>query len=102
MGAEIVESAKDDRLGWTNLCASWNESALLSIVTKCALKCAACVWQRQRTAIDHTERARHDAIAAAVANIILHENGANFCAYDRSGWTRFKTACFLAVLANIG
>ena len=102
MGAKIVESAKDDRLGWTNLCASWNESALLSIVTKCALKCAACVWQRQRPAIDHTERARHDAIAAAVANIILHENGANFCAYDRSGWTRFKTACFLAVLANIG
>src|SRR6266446_61056 len=54
--AQIIESAEHDRFGWTNLCAGRNESALLPIVTKCALECAACVWQRRRPAIDQAKR----------------------------------------------
>src|SRR5206468_4273888 len=41
-------------------------------------------------------------IATAIANIVLHEDGANFRAHDRSGWTRFKTTRFLAMFANVG
>src|SRR2546423_240486 len=80
--AQIIQSAKYDRFGWTNLCAGRNESALLSIITKCALESAACVRQRRRSTIDHAERARHHAIAAAIADIVLHENRADFCPHD--------------------
>jgi hypothetical protein len=54
-----------------------------------------------RSAIDYTKRARDHAIAAPVANIVLHEDGADFRPHDRSGWTRFKTTRFLAMFANI-
>src|SRR5437867_1780678 len=80
--AQIIESAKHDGFSRANFCAGRNESALLSIVTERTFECTACVWQRRRPAIDHTKRARHHAIAAAVANIILHEDGANFRAHD--------------------
>ncbi len=100
--AQIIESTKHDRFGWTNFCTRGYESALLSIVTKCALKCATCVWQRLRSAIDYTKRARHHAIAAPVANIVLHKDGANLRPHDRSGRTGFKTTGFLAVFANVG
>jgi len=49
---------------------------------KTCTECAARVGKWRRPAIDHAERARHHAIAAAVANIILHENGADFCPHD--------------------
>ena len=71
---QIIESAKDDRFCWANFCASRNESAFLSIVAKRALECAAGVGQRLRSTIDHTKRARDDAVTTAVANIILNED----------------------------
>ena len=76
--AKVIKPAKHDRFGRANLRARGNESALLSIVTKRALERAARVWKWRRPAIDHAERTRDDAIAAAVANIILHKNRSRF------------------------
>ena len=74
----------------------------MSIVTKCALECAACVGKRLGPAIDYAERARHHAITAAVANIILHKDGADFCANNRASGTCFEAAGLFAMLANVG
>ena len=100
--AQIVEPAKDDRFGRANFRAGRDEPALLSVVTKSAFKCAAGIGQRLRPAIDHAKRTRHDAIAAAIADIVLHENGAGFGPDNRAGRTGFETAGFFAMFANIG
>ena len=100
--AQIVEPAEDDRFGRANFRARRHESALLPVVTKGALECAARIGQRLRAAIDHAERTGNDAITAAVANIVLHEDGADFRAHDRSGRTGFETAGFFAMFANVG
>ncbi len=99
--AEIIQSAEHDGFGWTNLCTSRNKSAFLSIVTKCALESAAGIGQRFRPAIDYAEGAGDNAIAAAVANIILHEHRTDFGAYNCAGRTRFEATGFLAMLANV-
>ena len=55
-----------------------------------------------RAAVDHAERTRDDAIAAAVTDVVLHKNGADFRSHDRAGWTRFQATGFLAMFANVG
>ena len=100
--AQIIKPAKNDRLGGTHFCAGRDESAFLSIITKSALKCAACIGKRLGPAIDHPERAGDDAIPTAIADVILHENRTDFRAHDRACWTRFEAAGFFAMLANIG
>ena len=87
-GAQIIKSTKDNRFGWANFCACGYEPAFLAIITKRAFECAAGIREWLRTTIDHAERTRHNTIAATVADIILHENGANFGAHDRSSRTR--------------
>ena len=101
LDTQIIKPAEDDRFSWTNFGACGNESALLSIVAKRALESAAGVGERFRPAIDYAERAGDNTIAAAVANIVLHEYGTDFGADDRAGWTCLEAACFLAVFANI-
>ena len=71
---QIIESTKDDRFCGANFGASWNESALLSVIAKRALECAAGVGQRLRSTIDHAEWTRDDAVTTAVANIVLNED----------------------------
>jgi hypothetical protein len=100
-GTQIIKSAKDDRFCWTNFGASGHESALLSIVTKGAFECAAGLWQRLRTSVDHAEWTRDHAIAASITHIILHENGAGFSANNRPRRTRFQAAGFFAMLTDI-
>src|SRR5216117_1820074 len=99
--AQIIQSAKDDRFGGTHFCAGGYESALLSIVTERALERASCIRKRLGPAIDHAEGARDDAVAAAVADVILHQNRPNFRAHDRACWARFEAAGFLAMFANV-
>src|SRR6266581_8714724 len=99
--AQIIEPPEHDRFSRTNLGARRCEAALLSVVAEGAFECAAGVGQRLWAPVNHAKRARDDAIAAAVANIILHEHRADFGANDRSGGTRFETASFFAMLANI-
>ena len=100
--AEIIQSAKDNRFGGTNLCTGRYESAFLSIVTESALECAACIGKRLGPAIDHTKRAGNDAVAATVAHVILHENRTDLGAHDRAGWARFEAAGLFAMFADVG
>ena len=58
--------------------------------------------KRFGAAIDYSERARHNAIAAAVANIVLHEHRPNFRPHNRSSRTGLETTGFLTMFANIG
>ena len=100
--AKIIKPSEDDRFGWANLRASRNESALLAVVTKRAFEGSAGIGQRLRPAIDHAEWTGDDAIAAAVTDIVLHENGADFGAHDRTGRARFETTGLFAMLADVG
>jgi len=100
--AQIVEPAEHNRFGWTNFRACGDEAALLAVVTQGAFERAACVGQRFRSPIDHTKWARNDAVAAAVANIILHEHRTDFSAHDRACWARFEATGFFAMFANVG
>ena len=77
------------------------QSAFLPVIAKGALECAASVGQRLRPAIDHTKRARDNAISAAIANVVLHEHRTDFGAHNRAGGTRFEATGFLAMFANI-
>jgi hypothetical protein len=100
--AQIIEPPEHDRFSRTNLGARRREATLLAIVTKRAFECAAGVGQRVRTAIDHTKRARDNAIPAAVANVVLHEHRSDFGPNNCARGTGFKTTGFLTVLAHIG
>src|SRR5580704_9552749 len=100
--AEIIQPPKHDRFSRTDFGACRNQSALLAIITKRALERAARIVKRLRPAINYAKRARHNAIAAAVADIVLHQHRADFGSNDRSGRARLKATSFFAVLANVG
>ena len=74
----------------------------MPIVTKSALERAARARQRLGPAIDHAKGTRDDAITAAVADVILYEDGTDFGANDRTGRAGFEAAGFFAMLANVG
>src|SRR5205809_7510805 len=99
---QIVEPAKHNRFGRTNLCTRGNESALLAVVTKRAFECATSIGKRLRPAIDHAKWTGDDAVTAAVADIVLDEDRANFSTHDCAGWTRLEATRVFAMLANIG
>src|SRR4030095_14467091 len=98
---QVIEPPKHDRFSRTNFRARRREAALLSVVAEGALECASGVGQRLWAPVNHAERARDDAIPAAVANVILHKHRADFGANDRSGGTSFQATCFFTVFANI-
>ena len=100
--AQIIEPTEHDRFSRTNFGARRGEATLLAIITKRAFECAAGIGQRLWAPINHAERARDDAIAAAVANVVLHEHCADFSANDCACGTSFEATGFLAVLADIG
>ena len=99
--AQIIEPPEHDRFSRTNFRARGCKAALLSVVAEGAFECAAGIGQRLWAPVDHAERARNNAISAAVANVVLHEHRADFGANDRACGTCFKTTSFLAVFANI-
>src|SRR5215831_14447159 len=72
--AQIIEPTEDYRFGRANLRACRRKATLLAIITEGALECAASVGQRLRPTIDHTKRARDDAISAAIAHIVLNKH----------------------------
>src|SRR5207248_4964163 len=51
---------------------------------------------------DHAERARGDAVPAAVADIVLDHDGADLRAEDRAGRADVEAAGVRAVLADVG
>src|SRR4029077_19378219 len=100
-GAQIIQPAKNDRFSRANFCTRRHEPTLLSVVTESAFERAASIRQRRRPAINPPKRTRHYAVAAAIADIVLHEHGPDFSAHDRSSRTCFKASRLPAMLANI-
>src|SRR5687768_10574334 len=96
--AQIFDLAELDRLRRTRGRARRLQSDLLPVVTERALERAAI----GRAAIDDAEGAGDDAVAAAVADVGLDVDAAEFRAHDRTRGARLETAGVLAVLAHVG
>ena len=79
---QIIESPEHDRFSWANFRARRCEATLLTVITEGAFECAACIAQRLWPAIDHSKRARNNAVSAAVANIVLNKYRTDFRPYD--------------------
>ena len=64
----------------------------------------ACTWRRgrRRVAVDDAERARRDAVAAAVAHVGLQDHGVELGADERAGRAGVQAAGVRAVLADVG
>ena len=85
MGAQFVQRAEEDAFRRARLGARRGQPAGLPVVAEGAFERAARVEERLLAAVDHAERARHHAVAAAVANVVLHQHAADFRADDRAG-----------------
>ena len=84
--AQLVERAELDRLGRARLRARGLEAVLQPVVAERALPGRAlAVRASDLAAVDHAERARGDAVAAAVADVLLHDDGAELGAEERAG-----------------
>src|SRR5579864_7223198 len=95
--AEFVEVAKLDRLGRSRLRARGRLTGLLAVVAERALERPAVI----RPSVDNAERARDDAVAAAIADVGLHEHAAELGPDDGAGRAGFETPGMLAVLADV-
>src|SRR6266496_597173 len=84
---QFHDGAKLNRFRWTSLRAGRLEAILLSVITECALMCAAVRF----VSIKHSERTRRHAVTAAVADVLLHINISEFIVDDRSGRARLLT-----------
>ena len=98
---KIVQPAEDNRFRRADFCAGRREPALLPVITKGAFERAAGIGKWCGPAIDHAEGTGDHAITAAVADIVLDEDGSDFGADDRTGGTRLETAGVFAVFADV-
>src|SRR5581483_7550338 len=94
----LLEITEENRARGTRLRTRRLLSDFLPVVTERALERAAVIGP----AIDDAERARHDAIAAAVAHIRLHIDAAEFGPDDGARRTGLQASRILAMLADIG
>src|SRR5258708_1871558 len=78
---QLTDLAELDGIGWAGLRAGRFQAALQAVVAQRALMSLAI----QRADVHHTERAGRHAIAAAVADVLLHHDGVEFGAEQRSG-----------------
>ena len=96
--AQLVVGAELDRVGRAGLRAGRLQAVLEPVVAERALGGAAVVV----VAVDDAERARRDAVAAAVADVGLEHDGAELGADQRAGRARVEAAGVRAVLADVG
>ena len=96
--AQFVKISELNGLGGARLRARGRHVFLQAVVAESAFPGAAIVF----AAINDTEGAVDNAIAATVADIGLNENGTKLGADDRAGGTTIETASASTVLANIG
>src|SRR5439155_24391592 len=90
--------AEEDRAGRTRLRARRLQPRLLPVVAEGALEGATIGGPP----VDDAERTGDDAVAAAVADVGLDVDAAEFGAHDGAGRTRLQAAGVLAVLADVG
>src|SRR5207302_7986905 len=98
LGVELVERPEDDRLGGARLGAGRLHPRLEAVVAEGALAHRAGV----AVEADHPEGAGADAVAAAVADVLLNEDGVVRGADDRPGRADVHAARLVAVLADVG
>src|SRR5581483_8347850 len=79
---QIGKAPENNRFRGANLGACGNEPAFLPIITKGAFERAAGVWQRLRAAINYAKRAGNNAIATAVADIVLDKHRADLSPHN--------------------
>jgi hypothetical protein len=96
--AKFFDLPKLDGLGRAGLSTSRFESHFLAVITKRTFEGATVI----RIALHYSERTRHNAITAAIADVRLNINAAKFRAYDGPGRASFKAPGVLAMLADIG
>jgi len=95
--SQLIEIAELDRLCRARLRARRLQARLLTVVAERALERASV----RRTSIDDAEGACDDAVPAAVADIGLDEDAAEFRPHDRACRTRLETPGMLAMLADV-
>src|SRR5581483_6349415 len=113
---QLVDLAELDRVRRARLRAGRLVAALQAVVAERALPHAPVLLlpeQRQRerrvsgaawkiALVDHAERTRGNAVAAAVADVFLHDDGAELGAEERARRARVEAAGVRAVLADVG
>jgi hypothetical protein len=97
---QLVERPELDRVGGARLCAGRLEPVLEPVVAEGALVHAAVAADLPLG--DHAERARRDAVAAAVADVVLDQDGPELGPHDRAGRADVEAAGVRAVLADVG
>src|SRR5690348_281828 len=96
-GIELVELTELDRIGRTRLRTRGLEAAFHAVVAQRALVGLA-VFEAE---IDDAERTRGNAVTAAVADVVLHDDGIELGAENRARRTRFETRRVAAMLADV-
>src|SRR5262249_53301247 len=86
--AQLIERAELNRLRGAGGGARGDQANLLAVVTERAFESAAVVG----AFVDHPERARDDAVAAAVANVVLHVDATELGTNNGPGGASFQTA----------
>src|SRR5207302_934022 len=95
---ELLVRTELDRVGGARLRAGRLEAVLEAVVAERALGGAAV----DLVAVDDAERARRDAVAAAVAYVRLKHDGVELGADQRTGRACVEAPRVRAVLADIG
>src|SRR5581483_7242261 len=107
--AQLLERAELDRLRRAGLRARRLVTALQPVVAERALPHAPVLLREGRQVgsrcelplVEHAERARGDAGPTAVADVLLHDDGAELRAEERSGRADIEAGRVRAVLAHV-
>ena len=89
---QLVQRAEEDALGRAGLGASRDEATRLAVVAEGTLERAARVFERLLATVDHAEGTGDHAVAAAVADVVLDEDGLRLRADDAAGGAGFQAA----------
>src|SRR5690606_958083 len=95
---QLVHGPEADRVRWARLRARGLEPVLQPVVAQRALVRLA---RALPVDLDHAERTRGLAVAAAVAHVLLDEDGVELGADDRAGRARLQARRVHAVLADV-
>ena len=96
--AQLVELAELDRVGWASLRAGRFLVILEAVVAERALPHAPVLL----ALVEDAEGARGNAVAAAVADVLLHDHGPELGAKQRAGGAYLQAGRIGAVLAHVG